>query len=678
MNPGGPGASGVRRVDARLRGEPRGRRPLRHRRLRPTRRRPEHAHHLRRRRARRSGHRPRPGRPRRGGGPRTRRPKRSPTSALASEGERLGHLGSVEVAHDIEVIRRALGEDQISFVGLSYGTLIGQLWADALSRRRCARWCSTAWSTRPPAAHDQSVEQVDGVDAAVDAMAEACAADPDCPLTATGGLLGVVRRAGPTPRGRRGDGRRRRAHPARLRGVLRHLRRATPGRGSGRAVAAGLAGDLGGVADLAAGFTGLVPVRAVRHHHVPRRRPPDRVRRVAGGPQRRSIRRSPRFGEVLGQRAAPVRALAGGHRRAAPVDADGRAPDPRHRQHGRRRHALRGRPCEVAENLASGVLLTVEIDGHVAIGDSACADRSGHALPRRPRPCRRRAPAAETSSTVRPRPVAARTVRAHSTTEPRGTPVAWSSTSLSCTTRSAPPSRTASASSGGTAASPSRRSPSGPTGWPTTSSPRASARAPSATSSRGHECGQDHLACYLHNGNEYLESMLGAYKARRGPVQRQLPLRGRGAPLPAQRRRREGDRVPLDLRRPASPRCSPTCPRSPCCSRSTTAPASTCSRAPSGTRTRWRPPAPSVPTSSGAPTTSTSSTPAAPPGMPKGVLWRQADIFVGALGGRNLGTGAEWESLDEIVEGAPQRRRPPPPRPAVHARRRPLARASTP
>ena len=30
----------------------------------------------------------------------------------------------------------------------------------------------------------------------------------------------------------------------------------------------------------------------------------------------------------------------------------------------------------------------------------------------------------------------------------------------------------------------------------------------------GHESGQDHLAIYLHNGNEYLESMLGALKAR--------------------------------------------------------------------------------------------------------------------------------------------------------------------
>ena len=32
-----------------------------------------------------------------------------------------------------------------------------------------------------------------------------------------------------------------------------------------------------------------------------------------------------------------------------------------------------------------------------------------------------------------------------------------------------------------------------------------------------HESGQDHLGIYLHNGNEYLESMLGAFKARVAP-----------------------------------------------------------------------------------------------------------------------------------------------------------------
>ncbi|MEE8580655.1 MAG: AMP-binding protein, partial [Myxococcota bacterium] len=31
------------------------------------------------------------------------------------------------------------------------------------------------------------------------------------------------------------------------------------------------------------------------------------------------------------------------------------------------------------------------------------------------------------------------------------------------------------------------------------------------------ESGQDHVALYMHNGNEYLEGMLGAYKARCAP-----------------------------------------------------------------------------------------------------------------------------------------------------------------
>ena len=33
----------------------------------------------------------------------------------------------------------------------------------------------------------------------------------------------------------------------------------------------------------------------------------------------------------------------------------------------------------------------------------------------------------------------------------------------------------------------------------------------------GHESHNDHLAIYLHNGNEYLEAMLGAFKARCAP-----------------------------------------------------------------------------------------------------------------------------------------------------------------
>ncbi len=39
-------------------------------------------------------------------------------------------------------------------------------------------------------------------------------------------------------------------------------------------------------------------------------------------------------------------------------------------------------------------------------------------------------------------------------------------------------------------------------------------------------------------------------------------------------------------------------------------------------------------------------------GMPKGVLWRQADIFPAAMGGRDLSTSQEWPDLDAIVANA--------------------------
>ena len=41
----------------------------------------------------------------------------------------------------------------------------------------------------------------------------------------------------------------------------------------------------------------------------------------------------------------------------------------------------------------------------------------------------------------------------------------------------------------------------------------------------GHEVGQDLLGIYAYNGNEFVESLLGAFSSAGRPVQRQLPLR---------------------------------------------------------------------------------------------------------------------------------------------------------
>jgi pimeloyl-ACP methyl ester carboxylesterase len=48
----------------------------------------------------------------------------------AEDGDVLAHIGTDDVVRDIDSIRRALGEDQISFYGFSYGTLLGARYAE--------------------------------------------------------------------------------------------------------------------------------------------------------------------------------------------------------------------------------------------------------------------------------------------------------------------------------------------------------------------------------------------------------------------------------------------------------------------------------------------------------------------------------------------------------------------
>ncbi len=285
-----------------------------------------------------------------------------------TEGARLRHLGTVDVARDVEVIRRALGEDQISFVGLSYGTLIAQLWADAhpSSVRALVLDGVVDPASGGTTGASSQAEAVERVTLAIDA---ACAADPACPVAADGGVLVAYDALAEQVEAGAGaaDG----VGPTQLAYALIY---ATYGDEQWprlwSALADGLDGDLRGVRAMADSFTGLVAY------------PPFAIVSCLDDPHPAGYHAwttsSPadvddtRLGRTIANELLPCAFWPASSARPGPVRAAGAPPILVVGSTGDAATPYE-QAVRVAATLESGHLLTVELDGHVALGDSACA-----------------------------------------------------------------------------------------------------------------------------------------------------------------------------------------------------------------------------------------------------------------------------------------------------------------
>lgn len=286
----------------------------------------------------------------------------------ATEGERLAHLGTVEVVHDVEVLRRALGEPQVSFVGLSYGTLIGLLWAEAYPTSVRAMVLD---GVADPAEGGgvASLDQVEALEDTIDAIADACTADPSCPLRDRGGMLPAYDAL--AARVEAGAGAAQGVGPTQLAYAAffatygsEHWPRLWA------ALADGLDGDLSGIAELAAEFTGLVeyaPFALVSCLDSAHPEGPAEWRREA----RETIRASRRFGRVLTNELLPCAFWPQSRREPHTVAAPGTPPILVIGSTGDVATPFE-QARRVARDLEDGVLLTVDLAGHVALGASDC------------------------------------------------------------------------------------------------------------------------------------------------------------------------------------------------------------------------------------------------------------------------------------------------------------------
>ncbi|MET0729150.1 MAG: acyl-CoA synthetase [Acidimicrobiales bacterium] len=167
----------------------------------------------------------------------------------------------------------------------------------------------------------------------------------------------------------------------------------------------------------------------------------------------------------------------------------------------------------------------------------------------------------------------------------------------------------------------------------------------------GHRSGQAHLACYLHNGNEYLEAMLGAYKARVAPFN----VNYRYATGELRYLLNDSDARAVVFHSAFAERLAEVLPHLPRLGVLLQVDDGTGADLVPGAR--WYEEAlaaasPEHPDVMGSADDLYILYSGGTTGTPKGVLWRQADIFVGAMGGRNVATGKEWASLEEIVDAA--------------------------
>ncbi len=96
----------------------------------------------------------------------------------------LEHFTTSETARDMDILRAALGETKLNYVGKSYGTYLGTLYADIFPNNVGRFVLDGAVDPNIPM-KDQSLAQAMGFDRALKAFVKDCATQSDCPFTGT-------------------------------------------------------------------------------------------------------------------------------------------------------------------------------------------------------------------------------------------------------------------------------------------------------------------------------------------------------------------------------------------------------------------------------------------------------------------------------------------------------------
>ncbi len=126
-------------------------------------------------------------------------------------GPLLGHISTVDVTRDMDILRAALGEERFAYLGKSYGTYLGAVYAEQFPDG-VGRFVLDGALPPDLTSAEIAVGQAEGFERATRAWAADCIEEGDCPLGGTvdevmGGVGDLIERLDAEPVPVRGDAR---------------------------------------------------------------------------------------------------------------------------------------------------------------------------------------------------------------------------------------------------------------------------------------------------------------------------------------------------------------------------------------------------------------------------------------------------------------------------------------
>lgn len=103
---------------------------------------------------------------------------------VESSGDVVGHVSTVEAARDLDVLRAALGESELTYFGFSYGTELGSTYAE-LFPQQVGRFVLDGATDPTLSAREDSLSQARGFETALRAYVGNCVDSGDCFLGAS-------------------------------------------------------------------------------------------------------------------------------------------------------------------------------------------------------------------------------------------------------------------------------------------------------------------------------------------------------------------------------------------------------------------------------------------------------------------------------------------------------------